>query len=154
MAARNRPTLGPVALVPAREAVAGLVHEYSRRLDAGDLDGVADLFARASWRSDRGSVRRGAEEVRRAYDPVVLYDGVPRTKHVITNLRIDADGRRARSRCYFTVVQAPPGRPPEIVLAGRYHDEFASDDGRWHFTDRLILADLVGNLRWHMGTGR
>ena len=121
------------------------MYEYAFRLDAGDLDGVADLFAAATWRSARHTLQ-GREAVRTAYDPVRLYDdGRPGTQHVITNVQITVAGPTATSRCYFTVLQAAG-----IILAGRYHDEFARDaDGHWHFTDRLILPDLFGDLSAH-----
>ncbi len=132
---------------PDRAAIEALLYEYASRLDGGDLDGVADLFAGATWRSGRGTLR-GRDEVRTAYDPVRLFDdGRPGTQHVITNVRISiaADGASATSRCYFTVLQAA-----RIILAGRYHDTFARDAaGTWHFADRLILPDLRGDLSGH-----
>jgi hypothetical protein len=128
-------------------AAEGLLYEYAFRLDAGDLDGVADLFAAATWRSGSGT-RRGRDEVRRAYDPVRLYaDGRPGTQHMITNVQITvaADGTTATSRCYFTVLQAA-----RVILAGRYHDSFACPAGSpCHFSDRLILPDLLGDLSGH-----
>jgi len=33
----------------SRDAIADLVHAYAERLDAGDLDGVAALFADAAY---------------------------------------------------------------------------------------------------------
>jgi len=120
-------------------SIVALVHRYAELLDDGDLDGVADLFAHATWRSG-GRVRHGRDEVRRAYDPVILYDGVPRTKHVISNLIVEGD----TSRCYFTVVQ--DGR---AILVGRYHDRFEQVDGAWRFAERIIYADLVGDLSRH-----
>jgi hypothetical protein len=133
-------------------AVAGLVHAYAERLDGGDLDGVAELFARATWRSAGGTRLEGSAQVRQAYDPVMLYDGSPRTKHVITNLVIDADegGRSASSACVFTVLQGVAPGPLRVILAGRYHDRFAVDEHGWYFTDRFIHADLVGDLSRHM----
>jgi hypothetical protein len=128
-------------------AVEALLHEYATRLDEGELDGVAALFAEATWRSGRRTLR-GRDEVRAAYDPVRLYgDGRPATKHVITNVQIAVtpDRAGATSRCYFTVLQA--GR---VILAGRYHDAFArGPEGDWRFTDRLILPDLLGDLSGH-----
>lgn len=134
----------------ASSAVAALVHAYAERLDAGDLDGVAELFAGATWRSDRGTERRGTADVRLAYDPVILYDGSPRTRHVISNLVVEVTAAAATSRCYFSVMQAPPGHDLQIILAGRYHDRFELESGQWRFVERYIGIDLVGDLRWHM----
>ena len=136
----------------ALNAIAGLVHAYAERLDGGDLDGVAELFARATWRSAGGTHLEGAAQVRRAYDPVRLYDGSPKTKHVITNLviEVDVNGQTASSVCLFSVLQAVPPGPLRAVLAGRYRDQFAVDERGWYFTDRFISADLIGDLREHM----
>ena len=136
-----------------RDAIARLVFEYAERLDAGDLEGVAGLFADAILRSNqRATVRRGGAEALHLFrDTVILYDGLPCTKHVITNLVVDLapDGATAVSRCDFTVLQARPELPLQAILAGRYHDRFTRRDSAWHFADRLIVVDLAGNLRWH-----
>ena len=138
-------------------AVTALVVEYAQRLDAGDLDGVAQLFAHGTVRTSRGTELVGPE-VRRMYDPVVIYaDGTPRTKHVLGNLEVvvDSAAGTAHTRCTFTVLQAPPGRQLQPVLAGRYHDSFARVDGVWDYVERMILADLWGDLSHHMaGTDR
>ena len=141
-------------MTPDHEAIARLVHLYAERLDGGDLDGVAELFARGTLRSNRtDAVRRGRDEARALYrDTVALYDGVPCTKHVITNLVIDvaADAAAATARSYFTVLQARPELPLQVIIAGRYHDRFEREDNLWRFTDRLILVDLVGDLSRHL----
>ena len=60
-------------MASAADAVTALVHAYAERLDAGDLDGVAQLFARARWRSPQHpDGLRGAAAVRRVYDGVVF----------------------------------------------------------------------------------
>lgn len=137
-----------------REAIARLVHLYAERLDAGDFEGVAALFARATFRSDqRPGVRRGSAEVLAVYrGTVALHDGSPRTKHVTTNLVVDLepDGQGAAARSYFTVFQACPGLPLQAVIAGRYEDRFARGPSGWEFADRLIRIDLVGDLRFHL----
>ncbi len=138
-----------------RNAIAALVHAYASMIDEGDLDGVAGLFAEATWRSAAdGTVLKGVEQVRTVYEKVRLYDGVPRTKHLMNNLDIDVEpgGRRAAARCSFTVLQGVvPGEPVEIVLSGRYIDEFEKVDGRWRFADRLFVVDLLGDLSRHFG---
>src|SRR2546430_15042837 len=70
-------------LVPSDdvEAIRSLIHEYAERIDNGDLDGVAALFTHGTWSSPgRGTPLRGADQVRRAHDGVILYDGSPSTK--------------------------------------------------------------------------
>src|SRR5574337_862106 len=95
-----------------RTAIETLIYAYAERLDAGDFDGVADLFAQATVRTDgRPAVRRGRDEVRRMYDSAVqLHDGSPCTKHVTTNVVIDLapDHMTGSARSYFTVLQARP----------------------------------------------
>jgi uncharacterized protein (TIGR02246 family) len=144
--------------VSDRDAIRALVAEYAARLDAGDLDGIASLFADATFRSTRGGpVRTGTEEVRRMYDPVTLYDdGTPRTKHVLGNIDVEVDtgGLTASSRCTFTVLQAAPGAPLRAVLVGTYADRFTRVDGPWRFVERVVSPDLVGDLSTHMARAR
>jgi len=136
------------------EAVRALVVAYAERLDAGDLDGVAELFADAVLHRGRsGGALVGADAVRRLYDPVVRYeDGTPRTQHMLGNLAVavDADGDHAVSHCTFTVWQARPDGTLGPVLAGRYDDRFARVAGRWRFAERVITPDLLGDLSDHM----
>jgi ketosteroid isomerase-like protein len=132
--------------------IAALIHEYAFRLDAGDLDGVAALFARAELRSTRHDrVLRGAAEVRTIYEPVILYDdGSPRTMHQITNVTVHVDGDRAQARSYFAVLQVTAqGLHP--ILAGEYRDAFERGDGEWRFTERVVCPRLIGDLSRHMG---
>lgn len=136
------------------DAIARLIHTYAERLDAGDFEGVAALFAHATFRSDRvPDVRRGSQEVLEVYrSTVAVYDGTPCTKHVTTNVIIEVDdaGATAAARSYFSVLQARPELPLQVIIAGRYHDRFARMDGAWQFTDRLIFVDLLGDLRFHL----
>lgn len=140
----------------AAAEIRALVVAYCERLDAGDFDGVAALFADGAFRSPAGTNLVGRDAVRSQYDAVIRYDdGTPRTKHVLGNLVIDADadGGIGRARCTFTVLQAietPAGGAVQPVLSGRYHDHFARAGDTWHFTERLVLPDLYGDLSHHM----
>lgn len=138
------------------DAIRALVHRYAELIDIGDLDAVAALFTHGSWSSPgRGTPLRGAEQVRRAYDGVILYDGIPCTKHVISNVTIEIgeNAARATARSYFTVFQARPDLPLQPIIAGRYHDRFERVDGRWRFADRQIIPDLIGDLSQHLRGG-
>ncbi len=137
-----------------RDAIAALIYTYAERLDAGDFEGVAELFADATFRSDvRPEVRRGKEQVLEVYRmTVAVYDGKPCTKHVTTNLVIELDAHdgTATARSYYTVLQARPDFPLQVIISGRYHDRLTRADDVWRFADRLIFVDLVGDLRFHL----
>jgi 3-phenylpropionate/cinnamic acid dioxygenase small subunit len=134
--------------------ITALIFGYAERLDAGDFEGLADLFADATLRSNaRPNVRRGRSEALALYqDLVQLYDGVPRTKHVTTNVIVEVapEGESAAARSYYTVFQALPDFPLQAIIAGRYHDRFVRRGTAWRFADRLIFVDLVGDLSRHL----
>jgi 3-phenylpropionate/cinnamic acid dioxygenase small subunit len=132
------------------DAIAALIYTYAERVDAGDLDGMAALFVHATYRShvsEYTDASRLAEMMKRR---ILLYDGIPRTKHVTTNLIVDVGGDAATARSYFTVFQATPDLPLQPIVAGRYHDRFERAAGGWRFTDRLVLVDLAGDLSRHL----
>jgi 3-phenylpropionate/cinnamic acid dioxygenase small subunit len=138
-----------------RHAIETLIMTYAERVDLGDFHGVAELFEHATYRAinnDVTTARHGAAEVLAALERVVRKypDGTPRTKHLTTNVVIELDGPLATSRCYYTVLQQTDEFPLQVVIAGRYHDRFERHDGRWRFADRLIFADLVGDLSQHL----
>jgi 3-phenylpropionate/cinnamic acid dioxygenase small subunit len=133
--------------------IEALVYLYAERMDEGDFSGVAALFADAEYRAAGGPALRGAAALQTTLESMVRrYDGKPSTKHVTTNLvvEIDAAGTRATARSYFTVLQALPNFPLQVVVAGRYHDRFALRDGRWGFAEREVWMDLVGDLSRHL----
>lgn len=136
------------------EAITALLFTYAERLDNGDLEGVADLFAHATLGSAGfDERRRGRDEVLQLYrTTVALYDGKPCTKHLTTNVIVDiADDRcSATARSYFTVLQARPELPLQPIVSGRYEDRFVCEEGAWRFHERVMFVDLLGDLRFHL----
>jgi 3-phenylpropionate/cinnamic acid dioxygenase small subunit len=135
-----------------RAAITALIFAYAERLDAGDLAGVAELFADATLRTDgQPGAMHGCEEIHALYAAtVMLYDGRPCTRHVTSNLVIDVDAPTATARSYFTVFQARPELPLQPIIAGRYHDRFTQRNSVWSFAERVIFVELVGNVRFHL----
>jgi uncharacterized protein (TIGR02246 family) len=139
-----------------RAAVTELIFTYAERIDAGDFEALADLFADAVVTAEGGPAVRGRDEflaMMTAWTRRYPDDGTPKSKHVTTNLIIDADDDAGTATCrsYFTVLQAVPGKLPlQPVVAGRYRDEFARADGVWRFTARHMTIDLVGDLSQHL----
>ena len=134
--------------------ILNLLHRYCELQDAADFVGVAELFRHSTYAVHNGDSHVGYDEVyalKTKHDKV-YDDGTLRTKHVTTNTILEHDdgALEATTRSYFTVYQATPALPLQIVIAGRYHDTFEKVDGRWRFKHRLIFGDLVGNLTQHL----
>lgn len=139
-------------------AIENLLHTYAERIDAGDLEGVAELFrhGRIAASPDTPAEQSvvGRDRVLALYrGSTRLYeDGTPRTKHVTTNSIIEVrdDGLTASARSYYTVFQQLADFPLQAIISGRYHDAFHRVDGAWAFETRIMFVDLVGDLSRHL----
>jgi 3-phenylpropionate/cinnamic acid dioxygenase small subunit len=136
------------------EAIRRLSYEYTFLLDEGDFDAVAALLAEAElqpvMRGVASEPLTGAAAIRAFYaDQVVVHDGDPRTRHVISNHAIAVTGDEATARCYFTVLMKPPGEPYQTVVGGQYRDRFVREDGRWRFAAKAIQVDYLNNIGLH-----
>jgi 3-phenylpropionate/cinnamic acid dioxygenase small subunit len=140
--------------LPAHEAIRNLLGRYCELIDAGDLDGVADLFEGAVLHDDAGNeVGRGREGATRLYAGTRLHaDGTPRTRHITANSIIDVDEEAgtATARSAYVVFQATDTLALQPIISGRYRDRFTRVDGEWSFSDRTFTVDLVGNLTDHL----
>jgi 3-phenylpropionate/cinnamic acid dioxygenase small subunit len=148
----------------ATEQIRRIVLTYPERVDRGDfaavgafLDGVA--FGGAVGRNaervpDHQMRSMTAAEIESLYRAAVLThdDGLPHTKHLITNIdvRFSDDGRSATTRSYYTVLQGWSDFPLQIIISGRYDDEFEAADGGWRLVSRREYTDLVGDLSKHV----
>jgi hypothetical protein len=130
------------------------MNEYCYRIDAGDLEGFAALFEHGSFGilGDPAGPDVGKAAVLETLQNVILYDGKPRTKHVMSNVQIDVDGsgNEASAQCYITVFQAVPRDfPMQPIFGGHYRDRFVKGADGWQFAQREISPDLVGDLSRH-----
>jgi 3-phenylpropionate/cinnamic acid dioxygenase small subunit len=132
--------------------IENLIYAYAERIDLGDLEGVAELFRHGRIEAQPGVVFEGLEQVRSLYEMATrLYDdGTPRTKHVTTNVAVEADDESGTARSYYTVFQQTDELPLQPIIAGRYHDTFHRVDGRWWFDTREMFVDLKGDLSHHL----
>ena len=134
--------------------IENLIYSYAERIDAGDLAGVAELFANGRIEAAPGIFIEGADEVRKLYDSSTrLYeDGTPRTRHVTTNVAVTVDDEAgtATARAYYTVFQQTDALPLQPIIAGHYHDSFHQVDGQWCFDTRQMFVDLTGDLSHHL----
>ena len=145
----------------ARE-IENLLYTYAERIDAGDLDGVADLFRHGRIHGQEDpqphAVFEGRDAVRRLYGTAIrTYDdtGTPKTKHVTTNaiIEVDDDARTATARSSYLVTQATADLPLQVIITGHYRDSFhrpVEADGRWCFETRVMFIDQTGDLSHHL----
>lgn len=134
-------------------AIPNLLATYAMRFDEGDFAGAAALF-------DKGAVIVGGQHIAGRTAILALwqqwvktYDGKPLTRHLVTNpiIALDDSGDAATCQSQWTVIQAAPGFPLQIVATGRYHDRFGHDAEGWHFITReYVQTDLVGDSSAHL----
>ena len=136
-------------------AIQNLIFRYCHLIDRGDFAGIGTLFAHAAIHVPAVSEPvRGAAAVEgmyRQFTRVYPETGTPRTRHVTSNVIIEAEGEgRARSQSYVLVHQAAPGLPLQPIIGGGYRDRFEKAAGVWRFTERRMEMDLFGNLSAHL----
>ena len=99
-----------------------------------------------------GTLAQGAEEVSAQLDNVTLYDGRPNTRHLMSNVAINVDpsGQTAVAKSCITVMQhVPDDFAMQAIFIGSYNDTFAKDGDAWHFVERAITPDLIGDMSRH-----
>ncbi|HUB56184.1 MAG TPA: nuclear transport factor 2 family protein [Mycobacterium sp.] len=72
---------------------------------------------------------------------------------MITNpiIEVDETAGTASCRSYYTVIQQTDDFPLQVIVAGRYHDQFLLVDGRWRYAFRdYSLMDMIGDVSHHL----
>lgn len=138
--------------------IVNLLFRYAEAVDGGRFDDVSTLFEAAEvfmGGPDRPSMP-GSQVGSMMEKLVMVYDGVPNTKHVVTNTIVEADDRdHASTRSYFTVTQCVPDEfPLQVVASGRYHDRFVRTADGWRFSERIVHFDHRGDTSFHLRTSR
>ena len=128
---------GPAMADSARE-IENLLYTYAERIDAGDLEGVADLFRHGRILADdapEGMQFNGRDEVLAMYQAsTLIYEdtGTPKTQHVTTNAIIEVDDDAGTATARTRYHRLPAGRRraaagdhlrplPRLVQADRRH---------------------------------
>ena len=149
-AARRGATTGP----DDATAILNELHRYAELIDAGLFRELGELMQHCAFFYGREGVGgpAGAQAIAASYrDTVITYaDGTPRTRHITTNPIIEIDGDTATVRSVYTVLQQAPDSPMQTIISGRYSDTLKRMGGRWRFTERGFLVDLVGDLSRHL----
>ena len=139
----------------SHHAITTLMFRYAEYIDAADFDAIADLFAGAVMTNEgvAGEIK-GGEAIKQLYVSTnrVHDDGTLRTRHLTSNVIVDLDevAGTATARSAFVVFQQTAELPLQPIVTGRYRDRFARSGHDWHFAQRHIVVDHVGDVREHL----
>ena len=129
-----------------RAEIGDLLHEFARRLDAGEWDGYAATFApdgvfELPWakRTGRDEIAAAAKADLERFDAVMHYS----TNHVI-----EIDGDTARTRSYLVGVHVADKAEPAVHAdAGGWYDcELRRTGEGWRFTNVRVTVAWCGGL--------
>jgi SnoaL-like domain len=150
-------------IMGARREIERLLFDYCWGIDHGDFELTASLFGTAGlYGLVGGAAARGSEQVLGMLQASTRrYDGVPRTRHVVTNVVIDVaeNSLSGSSRSYVQVIHQPPAeagdspRPIGPIVVGTYLDKVHNIDGMWQFAERRMDLQLIGDLSTHLNPG-
>jgi 3-phenylpropionate/cinnamic acid dioxygenase small subunit len=129
------------------EQISALVNRYALAIDAGDFEGLAELFRDGSW-GDRGGYDGALAYLR---SNMILYDGRPRTQHVVSNIVVTVEAAGVASAIsYATVLHQLEGEGITLIGALVYRDTFWRPHGPWAFRTRALSMSLAGDLSRHL----
>lgn len=123
-----------------REQVGDVLVHYCFLLDTHEPARVADDVFTADAAVDYGvGPWRGCEEIAAAFvEMMAHFDG---TAHVVTNVHVEVNGDRARSRAYVSAWHwlaggGPSPRPADFLVIGAYLDDFRHVPEGWRIERR------------------
>lgn len=124
-------------------AINNVFIRYAAALDHGDVEGVVACFGPQATLSSpvlgdyvgHAGVRTFAERTAR-----LLREERVQFRHVVSNLRADVDGDRARATCYLLDFVTREGTT-ELLSPGEYVCEMQRYDGAWRFDRRVVVMD-------------
>lgn len=130
----------------ARRDITEAVHCYMRGLDRLDRECLLSAFHPDAY-VDCGLL---AGDPRAFADFALdLLSGMKATHHMLGQVRIefmDGDARSGKGsgECYFRAfhdMRSEDGQIRDMIIAGRYVDEYAMKDGQWRIARRRLVTD-------------
>ncbi len=129
-----------------KQAITDLIHRYATALDTKDWALLDECFvadARLDYESAGGPAGPYQPELRDWL--IEVLEPIPLMQHLVTNIVIELDGKRARARVY-TVNVNRMGEDPEgenLICGGIYYDRLEKGALGWRFTERAEERTFV-----------
>jgi hypothetical protein len=125
----------------AREEIREVVYRFCRGIDRRQWDLIRDCYhpGGVDWHGPYvGGVEGFIDQMKSSLD---MFEHM---YHFVGNILIDFDGDYARvESCVMISQRIPADDSParDLVIGGRYVDDFAKRDGRWRITHRVCIVD-------------
>ena len=132
----------PALSMQDRLMIDDLFVRYTCALDEGDVDTLVACFAEdGSLESPAVGEYKGRPAIREFAGRFARFrERGSQLRHVISNIRVEADGDRAIARCYLAVFLTRDGAS-RLLAPGTYHCELVQADGQWLFQRRVVTMD-------------
>lgn len=140
------------------QVIKNLIYTYASYVDRAEYEALSKMFEKGVIRANRGEegeALAGSDQVYAHYAGTnkIHESGSPQTHHIITNVIIDPNQSKSsevKAESSFLVLQATANLPLQPIVAGRYVDLFVCEKGIWHYAEKFIYIDLVGNILEHL----
>jgi hypothetical protein len=127
--------------VANRLAIGDLTARFNRALETGDLETWIGTFVQEGVLREAGGGSFSGHRELAQFFRAAASDRI----RVTTDAQVEVDGVHARQDCRFlTLRPGSNGAGPVVEAVGRYRDALVYERGRWHFSSREVVSDLVG----------
>lgn len=129
----------------ARRDITDAVHRYMRGLDRLDRDTLLGAFHPDAF-VDCGLMAGSREDF--ADFALDLLGEMAGTHHLLGQVRIEMTQGGASGECYFQAfhdVRDEAGQIRDLIIAGRYIDEYSCENGQWRIARRRLITDWVSD---------
>lgn len=126
----------------AKDAIRDLVFTYCRAIDRRDYAALKTLYHDGAF-DDHGDFFKGSGHDFVAWLPNIL-DTFSVTSHQVLNHLIKVQGNYAEGEVYvqaYHLGKGEDGSPLDIVLGGRFLDQYEKRGDVWKISKRMIVAD-------------
>lgn len=130
-----------------RELIKDLYERYAQATDNDQYDDWAGCFLEDGWMeyatqpSGRVTGRAALRKMVEGNTVWAQENGIARTLHLNTNLRLSIEGDVARGQCYVMAWWFFNDGRLEICTVGGYRDELRKVGGRWYIAGRYGYSD-------------
>jgi SnoaL-like domain len=130
-----------LTLMLDRDELHQLVSNYCRAVDRADYEALRNLYHPDATDSHGSFSAGGVEHFIAQLQAAEPYVRVSQHNITTTNFVIEGDTARGEVYCLVFHTFAGPEHETDVVIGGRYLDEYAKHGGRWKFSQRTIVAD-------------